>query len=74
MFLFVLSFTGEYLLKDFRYQNHFMNAMGYFPNQANVPAKEFDYVNATKKAYLNNGKIIYTDGRYFSFRNFSDIY
>ena len=73
IFLFAFVFTGKYLTTDFRYQNHPMDAMGYFPNQPNVEAVGVNYLDGTVKSYLNNGKIIYTDGRYLYF-NFPDIY
>jgi hypothetical protein len=72
VFLFTLVFTGKYLMADFGYQAHPIIANGYFPNNRvlDVPA---DKIKGTVKVYLKNGKIIYSDGRYFNFK-ISDLY
>jgi hypothetical protein len=73
LFLFAFVFTGKYLTTDFRYQSHPLDTIGYFPNQLNVEAAGVNYLDGTVKAYLRNGKIIYTDGRYLYFK-FTDLY
>ena len=72
LFLLITVFTGKHLLSDFGYQAHIILSSGYFPNNQLIDAPVKD-MKGTVKIYLNNGKTIYSDGRYFNFR-MTDLY